>query len=61
MKTEKDKDLDYASITEEVLTKDDIARKIATEAEIDQFEEDKLDRTWYGCTIHQDYAQTDVK
>jgi len=46
-KEQKDKDLDYAAITEEVTTKDEMIRKIKEEAEIDEYEENKLDRDWY--------------
>eukprot|EP00928_Gymnodinium_smaydae_P055132 TRINITY_DN3873_c1_g1_i2.p1 TRINITY_DN3873_c1_g1~~TRINITY_DN3873_c1_g1_i2.p1 ORF type:complete len:737 (-),score=192.40 TRINITY_DN3873_c1_g1_i2:1309-3519(-) len=58
VKKERDKnsDLQYASITEEVQTKDEIEAKIKAEAEYDAYEEGKLDRSWYdaeeGATMH---------
>eukprot|EP00930_Biecheleria_cincta_P019567 TRINITY_DN14899_c0_g1_i1.p1 TRINITY_DN14899_c0_g1~~TRINITY_DN14899_c0_g1_i1.p1 ORF type:complete len:1338 (+),score=296.71 TRINITY_DN14899_c0_g1_i1:51-4064(+) len=42
-------DLLYSGITEEVKTKDEIEQKIKAEAEIDEYEEGKLDRDWYDA------------
>mmetsp|Transcript_50693 Transcript_50693/g.82285 ORF Transcript_50693/g.82285 Transcript_50693/m.82285 type:complete len:1345 (-) Transcript_50693:31-4065(-) len=44
-----DKSDQYASITEEVKTQDEILRKIKAEAEMDEYEEGKLDRDWYDA------------
>lgn len=43
------KDVQYSSITEEVMTKDEVMDKILAEAEIDEYEEGKLDREWYDA------------
>lgn len=42
-------DMQFVGITEEVMTKDEIAEKIKAEAEIDKFEDSKLDRDWYDA------------
>ncbi|CAE7214908.1 CUV [Symbiodinium pilosum] len=47
VKTRDNKDLQYHNITEEVMTKNEIEEKIKAEAEIDEYEEGKLDRDWY--------------
>eukprot|EP00927_Polykrikos_kofoidii_P043542 TRINITY_DN37611_c0_g1_i1.p1 TRINITY_DN37611_c0_g1~~TRINITY_DN37611_c0_g1_i1.p1 ORF type:complete len:1314 (+),score=272.56 TRINITY_DN37611_c0_g1_i1:116-4057(+) len=58
-------DAKYASITEEVLTKDEMILKIAAEAEVDEYEESKLDRQWYdaeeGGAIFQAEEEADPK
>jgi len=47
VKKEKDSDLNYAGLTEGVMTKDEMQKKIAAEAEMDEYEESKLERMWY--------------
>lgn len=47
VKTRDNKDLQYHNITEQVMTKNEIEEKIKAEAEIDEYEEGKLDRDWY--------------
>jgi len=47
IKTRDNKDLQYHNITDKVMTKNEIEEKIKAEAEIDAYEEGKLERDWY--------------
>ncbi|CAK9048861.1 unnamed protein product [Durusdinium trenchii] len=47
VKTRDNKDLQYQNITDKVMTKNEIEEKIKAEAEIDAYEEGKLERDWY--------------
>jgi len=42
-------DLTHVCLTDEVVTKDDLIKKIEDEAEIENYEEGRLDREWYDA------------